>query len=236
MVQAPARWATYRVPDTLPDDTEESIVGTEWHQEAISALAGMLGEARRRHGALWAPCNQIALTGLRRTSGRAYDPKPDVMVLSRPLPSGAVSSVALADVGAPLFIAEVASRSTVGADVGEKQQVYEAIGVQEYIVFDPDGALLSTPLLAWRLVEGAYVPWHAEATGLWRSAALDVMLISTQPILGVRDRAGRDIDPPQRVWERVDELEQRMREMDMLEQRVRELEEDVRRLRGEPAP
>jgi Uma2 family endonuclease len=224
MVQAPVRWATYRVPDTLPDDTEESIVGTEWHQEAISALAGMLGEARRRAGAAWAPCNQIALTGLRRADGRAYDPKPDVMVLSHPLPSGALSSVALADVGAPLFIAEVASRSTVGADVGEKQQVYEAIGVQEYVVFDPDGALLSTPLLAWRLVEDAYVPWHAEATGLWHSTVLDVTLIPTQPIMGVRDRTGRGIDPPQRAWERVDELEQR----------VRELEEDVRRLRGEP--
>jgi len=53
MVQALPRWTEYRVPDTLPDDTEESIVGTEWHQEAISALTGMLREAARRHGTAW---------------------------------------------------------------------------------------------------------------------------------------------------------------------------------------
>lgn len=233
MVQAPARWITYRVPDTLPDDTEESIVGTEWHQEAISALTDMLREARRRHGTAWAPCNQIALAGLHRSGGRPYDPRPDVMALLHPLPSGAISSVSLADVGAPLFIAEVASRSTVGADVGEKRLVYEAIGVQEYLVFDPDGALLSTPLLAWRLEKDSYAPWNAAADGLWHSAALDVAFTATQPILSVRDRTGRAIEPPQRAWERIDELEQQVRKMDELEQRVRELEENVRHLEGE---
>lgn len=234
MVQAPARWTTYRVPDTLPDDTEESIVGTEWHQEAISALTDMLREAGRRQSAAWAVCNQIALTGLHHSDGHPYDPRPDVMVLAHPLPSGAISSVALADVGAPLFIAEVASRSTVGDDVGEKRSAYEAIGVQEYVVFDPDGALLSTPLLAWRLAGTAFVPWYAEADGSWRSAVLDVSLLPMQPILGVRDHTGREVDSPRRAWERLDELEQRMRDVDMLEQRVRDLEDQVRRLRENP--
>ncbi len=224
MVQALPRWTEYRVPDTLPDDTEESIVGTEWHQEAISALTGMLREAARRHGAAWGACNQIALTRLRHADGRPYDPRPDVMVLARPLPSGAISSIALADAGAPLFIAEVVSRSTVGDDIGEKQRIYEAIGVQEYIAFDPDGALLSTPLLAWRLASGAYIPWRAEADGSWYSAALEVSILATQPMLGVRDRTGRDIDLPYRAWERVD----------VLEQRVRDLEGELRHLRESP--
>jgi hypothetical protein len=35
-------WDTVRVPDWLQSDTEESIVGTEWHQEAIGTLATML--------------------------------------------------------------------------------------------------------------------------------------------------------------------------------------------------
>jgi len=108
----------------------------------------------------------------------------------------------------------------VSDDIGEKQRVYEAIGVQEYIAFDPDGALLSTPLLAWRLANGTYTPWRAEADGSWHSTALDVSIVVTQPILGLRDRTGRDIDPPYRAWERVDELEQR----------VRDLEGELRRL------
>ena len=171
MVQAPLRWTAYRVPSTLPADTEESIVGTQWHQEAIAALAEMLDEAAARCGAAWSVCNQIALAGLRRANGDPYDPRPDIMVLPRPLPSGSVSTVALADVGPPLFIAEVASRSTVGDDVSGKREAYEAIGVQEYIVFDPDGALLSTPLLAWRIDNGVYIPWRQESDGWWHSSA-----------------------------------------------------------------
>lgn len=45
----PARWTTsYRAPATLLSDTEESVLGTEWHQDAISSLADMLREVARR--------------------------------------------------------------------------------------------------------------------------------------------------------------------------------------------
>ena len=53
MVQT-TTWATpYRVPDRLRSDTEESVVGTQWHQNAISALTDMLEEGARRRGATW---------------------------------------------------------------------------------------------------------------------------------------------------------------------------------------
>ena len=53
MVQA-TTWATpYRVPDTLRSETEESGVGTPWHQDAISALTAMLEDVARRWGATW---------------------------------------------------------------------------------------------------------------------------------------------------------------------------------------
>ncbi len=146
------------------------------------------------------------------------------MVLAQPLSSGAISSISLVDAGAPLFIAEVASRSTVREDVGEKRQVYEAISAQEYIVYDPDGALLSAPLRAWRLDGEAYIPWFAERDGLWHSRALGVAIAPTQPLLGLRDHTREPIDSSRRVWERA-------REAAMLERRVRELEDEVRRLR-----
>lgn len=154
MAQA-TRWTTtYRVPDWLLNDTEESGVGTEWHQDAISSLVEMLREAARRRGASWGVCNQIALQGLRRQDGTAYDPRPDVMVLAQPLPSGRLSSITIAEAGVPLFVAEVASRSTVGNDRGDKRRAYEAIGVPEYVVFDPDGDLLPATIQAWRLEGG----------------------------------------------------------------------------------
>ena len=223
MVQTTARWATYRAPDALPDDTEESVVGTEWHQEAIGDLAQKLREAGRRHEAAWGVCEQIALVGLRHADGRPYDPRPDVMVLPRPLPSGRLSAIALGGTdGAPLFVAEVASRSTVDGDTGDKRHAYAAIGVAEYVVFDPDGALLPAGALqAWRLDGGAFVPWAAQADGWWYSSALGVSLQPAQPVLALRDREGQAI-PPVGLLHSLLDGERRRR---------LELEDELRRLR-----
>ena len=193
MLQTPARWSTYRVPDSLADDTEERIVGTEWHQEAIGDSAGKLRAAARRRRATWGVCEQVALAGLRHADGRPYDPRPDVMVLAQPLPAGNISTVALADAGVPLFVIEVASRSTLGDDIGDKRQAYEAIGVPEYLVFDPDGALLEPPILAWRLEDDHFVPWRSDEQGVWHSVALGLGLRATQPLLTVYDHAGSEI-------------------------------------------
>lgn len=220
MAQAATWTTTYRVPDWVPNDTEESIVGTLWHQTAISALVEMLEEAARRHGTTWGVCDQIALKGLRHDDGTDYDPRPDVMVLPHPLPSGDISSIHLDDAGVPLFIAEVASDSTMGNDVGEKRHAYAAIGVPEYLVFDPNGAVLSTPLLAWRLQSGVYVPWKLDAGGWWQSISLGVAFQATQPILSLRDCNGRQIEVARQVRQRAERLEQRVAD---LEDQLRQL-------------
>ena len=185
----------YYVPDHLLSDTEESVVGIEWHQEAIGALADMLRGVADQRGTGWGVCEQVALVGLRHRDGSAYDPRPDVMVLSAPLLSGGLASVRLSDVGAPLFIAEVASNSTKKNDVGDKQEAYAAIGVPEYIVFDPSGDLLPTPLLAWRLEAGRYRPWRPDVADWYHSVTLGVALRGTQPLLSMRDSDGAPIEP-----------------------------------------
>ena len=236
MAQATA-WTTYRVPDALLSDTEESVVGTEWHQEAIGALADMLREVKRRRGASWGVCEGIALLGLQHVNGTAYDPRPDVMVLRRPLPSGRMSSIPLSEAGAPLFVAEVASASTVRNDVGDKQHAYAAIGVPEYLVFDPDGDQLPAVIQAWRMEGGMYVLWEPQADGTWYSTSLEVTIEPTQPFLGVRDRDGRRIESSPIVRAQCDRLEA---QLNMVEQaraeearRRIELEEELRRLRPE---
>jgi Uma2 family endonuclease len=232
-----APWtADFRVPQSLPNDTEESVVGTEWHQEAIGALADMLREVAERRGAAWGVCEQIALLGLQYEDGSPYNPRPDVMVLAQPLPGGHLSAIPLGDAGIPLFIAEVASDSTVGNDLGDKKLAYAAIGVPEYVVFDPVGNVLSTPLLAWRLEAGGYVPWRPDADGSWRSKSLDVAFQATQPFLRVRDRDGTQIEPSREVRRRARQLEQRLGEVEerltAVEQARADLEEQLRRLRG----
>lgn len=64
----------YDVPDHLLSDTEDSVVGKEWHQEAIGALANMLRgvadqRGRRRHDRALR-CGAPASPASRSRSGR----------------------------------------------------------------------------------------------------------------------------------------------------------------------
>lgn len=85
MVQTATWTTTYRVPNALPSDTEESVAGSQWHQEARSQLADMLRDIAWRRGATWGVCEWITLIGLQHEDGTDYDPKPDVMVLRQPI-------------------------------------------------------------------------------------------------------------------------------------------------------
>jgi hypothetical protein len=65
-------WDTVRVPDWLQSDTEESIVGTGWHQEAIGTLATMLRVVADRRGVSWGVCEHIQVLGLRKEFGVSF--------------------------------------------------------------------------------------------------------------------------------------------------------------------
>jgi Uma2 family endonuclease/uncharacterized coiled-coil protein SlyX len=234
MVGTTTERAIFEVPAWLPPDTEESVVGTQWHQEAIDALATMLVEVGRRHGTGWGIARGIALldTGARYPDGKPYDPKPDVMVLTRSLPTGDIAGVSLTDVGIPLFIGEVASKSTFGNDMGFKKDVYEFVGVPEYIVFDATGSLIA-PALHACLEKGAYVPWVADDDGWWRSRSLGISFQPTQPFMTIRDREGRQLSLPHRAFEREYTLERVEHELAEAQRRIAEMEAHLRALRGD---
>ncbi len=50
-------------PDWLPDDTEESVLGTEWHQESVHILANMLRDVAYKRGLPWGVYEQVELRG-----------------------------------------------------------------------------------------------------------------------------------------------------------------------------
>ena len=56
----------------------------------------------------------------------------------------------------PDWVIEVASRSTYTKDLDEKKDIYEALGVGEYWVYDPQGDLHDPRLRAWVLGPGGY--------------------------------------------------------------------------------
>jgi Uma2 family endonuclease len=231
MAEATTDRAVFVVPSWLPPDTEESVMGTQWHQEAIDALASMLVEVGRRQGQRWGVARGITLldTGARYPNGKPYDPKPDVMVLPQPLPDGDITGISLRDVGVPLFIAEVASKSTWNNDLSFKKEVYAFARVEEYIAFDPSGHFITPALQSWRLDNDTYTSWNAAGDGWWHSRALDVTFQAAQPFLAVRDRDGRHVSPPRRAFEREYRVEQLEQELAEARQLIADLNAQARR-------
>jgi Uma2 family endonuclease len=58
----------------------------------------------------------------------------------------------------PSLVVEVTSRKTWRKDSGSKKSLYERIGTEEYVLFDPHGECLRPPLQGYRLLRGRYQP------------------------------------------------------------------------------
>ncbi len=228
------------VPNDLPDDTEESIVGIEWHQEAAGAVAAGLASVAERRGASWGVCEEVGLAGLHHLDGRPYSPRPDVFVLAAPI-TGRTAEVALAEVGPPLLVVEIASERTWRNDVGDKRAAYEGAGVAEYVVFDPAGDYIAESVKAWRRdTEGRFEIWRA-VEDAWESAVLDLAFFVEGPLLRVRDHDGwtpalgrlaplRELLAQSRAAEAEDLARQEVAARREAEEQRRQAEDEVHRL------
>lgn len=166
-----------------PHDTEESVVGTDWHQTTITNLRWGLNEAARvglRPGqpAPWQALSQIILLGCRRPDGSYYRTLPDVFVYPRSIDPQRSSLTVEVD-GPPVLIVEVLSESTYEADldlVSGKGYSYARAGVREYVALDFEGHFLPQGMQGWRPVDGVYQPQLLEADGRWHSAEAQVAI------------------------------------------------------------
>jgi Uma2 family endonuclease len=77
---------------------------------------------------------------------------------------------------APLFVLEVTSRGTRFEDIGVKRGLYESIGVQEYVLFDPLEEYLRPAFQAYFLADGRFEQRAASAQGMLLSDALGLEL------------------------------------------------------------
>ncbi len=92
--------------------------------------------------------------------------------------------------GAPPFLAvEVTSRSTRREDLGKKRSVYQAIGVSEYVLFDPLDEYLKPRFQAFRRVGNELVRVLPTATGLHAIPSLGLALAPRDDRLDVVDLA-----------------------------------------------
>ena len=81
---------------------------------------------------------------------------------------------------APELVIELTSRSTHLEDLGNKRAIYEALGVKEYYIFDPEGDRFDPPFRAFRLKGGNLVPLAPEiapgGAAFFRSDVLNLEL------------------------------------------------------------
>ena len=209
-----------------PDDTEESVVGTDLHQGTIIDLRLGIDEAARTHlppGAPppWQALSQLVLLGCVRPDGSSYRTAPDIAVYRRPIDPHR-GSVSLDEDGPPALVAEVLSESTRAVDLDlprGKGYSYARAGVAEYLALDPTGQFLPAGLRAWRLEGGVYRPWGTEVDGRWHIARIGVAfgLAGLRVVVYTRDG--------QRMLRGAEVAEERAR---FREERARFLEERAR--------
>lgn len=162
-----------------PDDTEESISGTNLHQTTIINLTTGINAAadlqRQTDEPLpWEASDQILILGWRRPDGSAYRAYPDVFVYPRPIDPNRPSMAITLD-GPPVLIIEVLSESSYDVDIdinAGKGYSYCQAGVREYLALDPTGMFIPDGVRGWRLVDDRYEPWERDARGRWSSQGI----------------------------------------------------------------
>jgi len=214
-----------------PDDTEESVLGIDLHQETITNLRlGINGAAwlsrAPEQPVPWKAETQLLFLGCKHLDGSAYRTLPDVFVFPRPI-DPMRGSFSLKVDGPPLLIIEILSESTYEADLDlehGKGYSYARAGVAEYLTLDPTGELLDEGIRAWRLEEGVYRPWEADGQGRWQSDQLPVAVALEGMWATVYTREGRRMLREGQVEEELD----RERSLRAHEQERREQEQERR--------
>jgi Uma2 family endonuclease len=228
--------------NTVPDDTEESLVGTAGHQGTIHVTYDGILICARRRNLPWFIGNQLFLLVLQEGRDQPRRIAPDIMVYrSLDVPNDP-GSVAVAMYGPPALVVEVASPSTaIDNDVNlfnpdAKPQLYARIGVDEYLVFDPTGALLGEPIWARRRGPAGFERWEPEADGRWHSA-LGISFAPHGMFLRVCDHDGNlvpmSVEFDAMLADRERQLAEQARQNEYKDRRLAELEAELRRLRGE---
>ena len=200
------------------DDTEEDLVGSDLHQDAITEAHAGIATYRDEHGLSWYVTKQVMMTVWLPGYGE-WHPSPDVYVV--PGVSGHPRSSYDARVEpVPPFALEVISPMSVDRDARVKRHSYELIGVREYIIFDPTGEELGSAVRAWHQDPGRnpddwprWVPWEPDESGTWRSASLGLGFRPEGVLLRVQRPDGSLVETRGEMTRRVAELEEELRRL-----------------------
>lgn len=187
----------------LHDDTEEDLVGADWHQDAIRGVGLALKTLARERQWPWHVGDQLTLIG--DVPGRErWSPAPDISVHPTLGPTQRRDLDVRVE-GPPTLALEVASRSTWAYDVSLERQwrgrrqagkaygYLALLGIAEYLVFDPRQEFLPGQVRAWRRVGPEVREWLPDAEGRYHSAALAIAFVPDGQLLRVLDPQGAPV-------------------------------------------
>ncbi|HEY8600992.1 MAG TPA: Uma2 family endonuclease [Thermomicrobiales bacterium] len=221
--------------DIFEDDSEETLVGSSIHQGAIVALTEGSDDCAAPRDLPWFVGNQLTLVFPRQGERPPAQPAPDICVHPT-LTRAPRTSLLVAVDGPPALIIEVTSPSTalkrdlnMNSGAG-KPLLYEAIGVQEYLVFDPHGEYLGAQVWARRLGPQGYAPWQPTDDGRWHSQTLGISFAPQGFLLRVFDHDGALVPLHQELRDENADLRD---DNAALRARLAALEAELRHRRGE---
>ena len=113
---------------------------------------------------------------------------------------------------APDFVMEFSSKRTYQNDLEGKVVHYAAMGIPEYFLYDVDRRYLPSPLMGFRLVEGAYLEVSPDVDGGLRSEVLNLNFHLRDNGFGVYDPGvGKWLQTPaEAATERAEQAEERV--------------------------
>ena len=159
---------------TTPDDTEEApwMVVPEFQWRVVALLMSILRLYVRRRGLRWHLAAELKITMPRRIIPRSLDLAPDLMIVEAddaPRTSWDVQ----VEGQVPPFVLEVVTKDSWERDTVEKPLLYDAMGVQEYVIFAPQRKDAGPLLFGYRRdAERRFVPWDTDEQGALHSAVL----------------------------------------------------------------
>lgn len=192
----------------LHDDSEEDLVGADWHQRAIRALSASLDYVAADRDLNWHVGDQLTLLAT-KPDGTPWRPSPDIMLHPQSGPAPRAEMSVQTD-GMPILVIEVASPSTWAYDVDTragKAWGYLALGVSNYLVFDPRGDLLGEQCRGWQRRGGVVREWQPEADGRYYAIGLEIAFRPEGDLLRVFDPDGRPVPFSYEQAARIAELE-----------------------------
>ncbi len=215
-----------------PDSDGEPMGETGFHVWQIIAIAAILRERFRDRTDIYVGANMFCYY-------RQGDPSavfaPDVFVVFETTNQERRSWKLWKEEGqVPTIIFEFTSEQTRDKDLYFKKALYEDLGVQEYILFDPLAQYLEPPLQGYRLAGERYISIREqEDDGALESLVLDVTMKAGEGDLALYDRETHEkLLAPHQAYER---LRQEVEARQVAETRVRTAEAEIARLKAELA-